>query len=61
MFNLVKQIAENIFSMFQKVKMQTACCNTHVCVKIEPSISVYSVGSSPSRLVHQSSQIPEPD
>lgn len=60
MFQLVKQIVGNIISLLKNFKMQMTCCTNRVCVRIEPSISVHSIGSSPI-IRATSNQTLEPD
>ena len=34
MLGLLKKIAENIFSLFQKIKCSFSCCNTEISVRV---------------------------
>ena len=38
MLGLLKKIAENIFSLFQKLKCKMSCCNTEVNVRVVQSL-----------------------
>ena len=34
MFEVLRKLAENIISLFQKLKCQFSCCNTEISVRI---------------------------
>ena len=42
MISLIKQLVENVISLFQKLKFKLSCCNTTVDVRVIQSIKTPS-------------------